>query len=114
MLRTTWLWNELTFVGSQGRGGIWFGGHVAVPAYLAAKRRKTPLLIHEKDVPVGVANRLGLRLTPHVGLGFPLREPAEQLNSAQLAHRHFWRRLDIGGRTIQAPGPPFGLQIAAY
>src|SRR6516165_7987133 len=44
---------------------------------------------------------------------FPLREPAEQLNSAQLAHRHFWRRLDIGGRTIQAPGPPFGLQIAA-
>src|SRR6516165_4520801 len=44
---------------------------------------------------------------------FPLREPAEQLNSAQLAHRRFWRRLDIGGRTIQAPGPPFGLQIAA-
>jgi crotonobetainyl-CoA:carnitine CoA-transferase CaiB-like acyl-CoA transferase len=44
---------------------------------------------------------------------FPLREPAEQLNSAQLAHRHFWRRLYIGGRTIQAPGPPFGLQIAA-
>jgi crotonobetainyl-CoA:carnitine CoA-transferase CaiB-like acyl-CoA transferase len=43
---------------------------------------------------------------------FPLREPAEQLNSAQLAHRNFWRRLDIGGRTIQAPGPPFGLRIA--
>jgi crotonobetainyl-CoA:carnitine CoA-transferase CaiB-like acyl-CoA transferase len=44
---------------------------------------------------------------------FPLREPAEQLNSAQLAHRGFWRRSDIGGRTIQAPGPPFGLHIAA-
>ena len=42
---------------------------------------------------------------------FPLREPAEQLNSAQLAHRGFWRQSDIGGRTIQAPGPPFGLQI---
>jgi crotonobetainyl-CoA:carnitine CoA-transferase CaiB-like acyl-CoA transferase len=42
---------------------------------------------------------------------FPLREPAEQLNSAQLAYRNFWRRLDIGGRTIQAPGPPFGLRI---
>jgi UDP-N-acetylglucosamine--N-acetylmuramyl-(pentapeptide) pyrophosphoryl-undecaprenol N-acetylglucosamine transferase len=50
---------------------VGFGGYVAVPAYLAAWRRKTPLLIHEKDVPVGVANRLGLRLTPHVGLGFP-------------------------------------------
>ncbi|HEY2138052.1 MAG TPA: CoA transferase, partial [Xanthobacteraceae bacterium] len=42
---------------------------------------------------------------------FPLREPAEQLNSAQLAYRNFWRRLDIGGRTIQAPGPPFRLRI---
>jgi crotonobetainyl-CoA:carnitine CoA-transferase CaiB-like acyl-CoA transferase len=42
---------------------------------------------------------------------FPLREPAEQLNSPQLAHRDFWRRLDVDGRTIQAPGPPFGLQI---
>jgi crotonobetainyl-CoA:carnitine CoA-transferase CaiB-like acyl-CoA transferase len=44
---------------------------------------------------------------------FPLREPAEQLNSPQLAHRNFWRRLDVDGRTIQAPGPPFGVQITA-
>jgi crotonobetainyl-CoA:carnitine CoA-transferase CaiB-like acyl-CoA transferase len=44
---------------------------------------------------------------------FPLREPAEQLNSAQLAHRNFWRPFDIGGQTIQAPGPPFGLRITA-
>ena len=44
---------------------------------------------------------------------FPLREPAEQLNSAQLAHRNFWRPFSIRGRTIQAPGPPFGLRITA-
>jgi crotonobetainyl-CoA:carnitine CoA-transferase CaiB-like acyl-CoA transferase len=44
---------------------------------------------------------------------FPLREPAEQLNSPQLARRNFWRRLDVDGRTIQVPGPPFGLHIAA-
>src|SRR6516165_4157188 len=42
---------------------------------------------------------------------FPLREPAEQLDSGQLTYRNFWRSLDIAGRTIQAPGPPFGLQI---
>jgi crotonobetainyl-CoA:carnitine CoA-transferase CaiB-like acyl-CoA transferase len=42
---------------------------------------------------------------------FPLREPAEQLKSAQLAHRNFWCQLDIGGRTIRAPGPRFGLRI---
>src|SRR6516225_4615791 len=44
---------------------------------------------------------------------FPLREPAEQLNSPQLAHRDFWRPVDIGGQTIRAPGPPFGLHLAA-
>jgi crotonobetainyl-CoA:carnitine CoA-transferase CaiB-like acyl-CoA transferase len=44
---------------------------------------------------------------------FPLREPAEQLNSAQLAHRNFWRPCGIRGRTIQVPGPPFGLRITA-
>src|SRR5262249_32570167 len=48
--------------------------------------------------------------TAHVP-SFPLREPAEQLNSPQLAHRNFWRRLKVDGRAIQAPGPPFGLQI---
>jgi crotonobetainyl-CoA:carnitine CoA-transferase CaiB-like acyl-CoA transferase len=42
---------------------------------------------------------------------FPLREPAEQLASPQLAHRNFWRSLDLGGRRIKAPGPPFGLGI---
>ena len=43
---------------------------------------------------------------------FPLREPAEQLASAQLAHRDFYRSLDIAGQVIKAPGPPFGLQIS--
>jgi crotonobetainyl-CoA:carnitine CoA-transferase CaiB-like acyl-CoA transferase len=42
---------------------------------------------------------------------FPLREPVEQLNSPQLAHRGFWRPWDIGGRKIRTPGPPFGLRI---
>jgi crotonobetainyl-CoA:carnitine CoA-transferase CaiB-like acyl-CoA transferase len=42
---------------------------------------------------------------------FPLREPAEQLESPQLEHRKFWRRIELGGRTVKAPGPPFGLQV---
>jgi crotonobetainyl-CoA:carnitine CoA-transferase CaiB-like acyl-CoA transferase len=42
---------------------------------------------------------------------FPLREPAEQLNSPQLEHRKFWRRIELTGRTVKAPGPPFGLQV---
>jgi crotonobetainyl-CoA:carnitine CoA-transferase CaiB-like acyl-CoA transferase len=43
---------------------------------------------------------------------FPLREPAEQLQSPQLAQRGFWRPLALGGRRIKAPGSPFGLHIA--
>jgi crotonobetainyl-CoA:carnitine CoA-transferase CaiB-like acyl-CoA transferase len=43
---------------------------------------------------------------------FPLREPVEQLVSLQLEHREFWRPVSIGGQTVRAPGPPFGLRIA--
>ncbi len=42
---------------------------------------------------------------------FPLREPAEQLGSPQLAHRDFYRPVEIAGRTIKMPGSPFGLSI---
>lgn len=44
---------------------------------------------------------------------FPLREPAEQLASPQLAHRGFWREAVIAGRRVKAPGPPFGLRLSA-
>jgi crotonobetainyl-CoA:carnitine CoA-transferase CaiB-like acyl-CoA transferase len=43
---------------------------------------------------------------------FPLREPAELLVSPQLAHRRFYRALEIGARNVTAPGPPFGLTLA--
>ncbi len=39
---------------------------------------------------------------------FPLCEPAEHLASAQLAHRQFFRPLQVGGKTVTAPGSPFG------
>ena len=42
---------------------------------------------------------------------FPLREPAEQLESPQLEHRKFWRRIEVGGRAVNAPGSPFGLRV---
>ena len=43
---------------------------------------------------------------------FPLREPAEQLTSPQLAHRRFFRNVVVDGRAVIAPGPPFGLSVA--
>jgi UDP-N-acetylglucosamine--N-acetylmuramyl-(pentapeptide) pyrophosphoryl-undecaprenol N-acetylglucosamine transferase len=58
---------------------VGFGGYVAVPAYLAAWRRRTPIVIHEVNVPPGVANRLGMRFTQHVAVGFPYQPTVSPL-----------------------------------
>jgi UDP-N-acetylglucosamine--N-acetylmuramyl-(pentapeptide) pyrophosphoryl-undecaprenol N-acetylglucosamine transferase len=50
---------------------VGFGGYVAVPAYLAAWRRHTPIVIHEVNVPPGVANKMGMRFTKNIAVGFP-------------------------------------------
>ncbi|HEV7896748.1 MAG TPA: undecaprenyldiphospho-muramoylpentapeptide beta-N-acetylglucosaminyltransferase [Planosporangium sp.] len=50
---------------------VGFGGYVSVPAYLAAWRRRTPTVIHEVNVPPGVANRMGMRFTRNLAVGFP-------------------------------------------
>ncbi len=52
------------------------GGYAAAPVYLAARRRRLPLAIHEANSIPGWANRLGARWTRHVGIAFrgtPLR-----------------------------------------
>lgn len=48
-----------------------FGGYVSTPAYLAAKRLRVPIVIHEQNALPGFANRLAARLTPHVATSFP-------------------------------------------
>ncbi|MET9711353.1 undecaprenyldiphospho-muramoylpentapeptide beta-N-acetylglucosaminyltransferase [Nocardiopsis alba] len=50
---------------------VGFGGYVATPGYLAARRRKLPIVVHEANPLPGLANRLGARLTPHVFTGHP-------------------------------------------
>lgn len=49
---------------------VGFGGYVAAPAYLAAKSRGIPFVVHEQNAKPGFANRLGARLTPFVGVSF--------------------------------------------
>lgn len=50
---------------------VGFGGYVATPVYLAAKRRGLPIVVHEANPRPGLANRLGARLTDHVYTGHP-------------------------------------------
>ena len=50
---------------------VGFGGYVAAPAYLAARRAKVPIVVHEQNSRPGFANRLGARLTRFVAVSFP-------------------------------------------
>jgi UDP-N-acetylglucosamine--N-acetylmuramyl-(pentapeptide) pyrophosphoryl-undecaprenol N-acetylglucosamine transferase len=76
---------------------VGFGGYVAVPAYLAAKRRGIPIVVHEANARPGLANRGAARLTTHVFtgsrqghlphatvIGIPLRREISQLDRTAL------------------------------
>jgi UDP-N-acetylglucosamine--N-acetylmuramyl-(pentapeptide) pyrophosphoryl-undecaprenol N-acetylglucosamine transferase len=49
---------------------VGFGGYVSTPAYLAARKRKIPIVVHEQNARPGLANRLGARMTPYVATTF--------------------------------------------
>ena len=50
---------------------VGFGGYVSVPAYLAARKRHVPIVVHEGNTLPGIANRLGARMTTRVATSFP-------------------------------------------
>lgn len=71
---------------------VGFGGYVSTPAYLAARRRGIPVVIHEQNARAGLANRLGARWAAEVAVtfagtglpgeqvvGLPLRAPIARL-----------------------------------
>lgn len=47
---------------------VGFGGYVALPAYLAARRLHVPIVVHEANARPGLANRVGARLTRYVAV----------------------------------------------
>jgi UDP-N-acetylglucosamine--N-acetylmuramyl-(pentapeptide) pyrophosphoryl-undecaprenol N-acetylglucosamine transferase len=50
---------------------VGFGGYVALPAYLAARRRRIPVVVHEANPLPGVANRIGARFAAAVAVATP-------------------------------------------
>jgi UDP-N-acetylglucosamine--N-acetylmuramyl-(pentapeptide) pyrophosphoryl-undecaprenol N-acetylglucosamine transferase len=90
---------------------IGFGGYVATPAYLAAKRHNVPIVVHEANPSAGIANRLGAHLTTYVFtgqpdtklrnsryLGLPIRRQIADLDRFALgdkARAHFGLRPDL-------------------
>jgi UDP-N-acetylglucosamine--N-acetylmuramyl-(pentapeptide) pyrophosphoryl-undecaprenol N-acetylglucosamine transferase len=50
---------------------VGFGGYVSMPAYVAARRRKLPLVVHEQNALPGIANKVGARIADRVAVSFP-------------------------------------------
>ncbi|HEX2318886.1 MAG TPA: undecaprenyldiphospho-muramoylpentapeptide beta-N-acetylglucosaminyltransferase [Streptosporangiaceae bacterium] len=90
---------------------VGFGGYVATPGYLAARRRHVPIVVHEANPRPGLANRIGARLTKHVYIGqagtklphatyigIPIRREIAGLDRLALsdkARAHFGLRPDL-------------------
>ncbi len=102
---------------------VGFGGYVAVPAYVAARRAGIPLVIHEANARAGIANRVGARLTRFTAeavpgslngalyVGMPLRPAIVGLDRAatrSAARAHFG--LDPDRRTLLVFGGSLGAQ----
>src|ERR1022692_2999753 len=90
---------------------VGFGGYVATPGYLAARRRGVPIVVHEANPKPGLANRIGSRLTrnvfigqagtrlPHATyIGIPIRREIaglDRLALSEKARAHFGLRPDL-------------------
>ncbi|HZB29338.1 MAG TPA: undecaprenyldiphospho-muramoylpentapeptide beta-N-acetylglucosaminyltransferase [Streptosporangiaceae bacterium] len=90
---------------------VGFGGYVATPGYLAARKNRVPIVVHEANPRPGLANRLGARFTDHVAVahpdtplpharyvGIPLRREIAHLDRLSIgdkARGHFGLRSDL-------------------
>src|ERR1700759_236114 len=90
---------------------VGFGGYVATPGYLAARRRHVPIVVHEAKPRPGLAHKLGARLTEHVFTGHPATQLAhatylgipirrqiadlDRLGQGDKARAHFGLRPDL-------------------
>jgi UDP-N-acetylglucosamine--N-acetylmuramyl-(pentapeptide) pyrophosphoryl-undecaprenol N-acetylglucosamine transferase len=86
---------------------VGFGGYVCTPAYLAARRLKVPIVIHEGNALPGLANRLGARFAAAVATSFP----ATKLRGGQFVGLPIRRAISTLDRTaLRAEGRAhFGL-----
>jgi UDP-N-acetylglucosamine--N-acetylmuramyl-(pentapeptide) pyrophosphoryl-undecaprenol N-acetylglucosamine transferase len=103
---------------------VGFGGYASAPAYVAARREKVPVVIHEANALPGLANRLGARSAAAVGVAFdgtplrdakvvgmPLRREIVDLDAAGLrAEGAAHYGLDATVPTVLVFGGSFGAQ----
>lgn len=103
---------------------VGFGGYASAPAYVAARRARVPVIVHEANAKPGLANVLGARAAAGVGVAFagtrlrgarvvgmPLRREIVELDTAERrpeAAAHFG--LDAARPTLLVFGGSLGAQ----
>jgi UDP-N-acetylglucosamine--N-acetylmuramyl-(pentapeptide) pyrophosphoryl-undecaprenol N-acetylglucosamine transferase len=88
---------------------VGYGGYVAMPAYLAARWARLPLVVHEQNALPGIANRVGARFcTRLVATSFP-DTPLPHAHFVGLPIRRVISTLDRPGRRAEAR-KAFGLR----
>jgi UDP-N-acetylglucosamine--N-acetylmuramyl-(pentapeptide) pyrophosphoryl-undecaprenol N-acetylglucosamine transferase len=86
---------------------VGYGGYVSMPAYLAARRRSVPLVVHEQNALPGLANRVGARVAARVAVSFP-DTPLPRAEFVGLPIRRMISTLDRPARRAEARAA-FGL-----
>ncbi|MCD6638812.1 MAG: undecaprenyldiphospho-muramoylpentapeptide beta-N-acetylglucosaminyltransferase [Nocardioides sp.] len=80
---------------------VGYGGYVSMPAYLAARRRGVPLVVHEQNALPGLANKVGARIAQRVAVSFP-GTPLPRAEFVGLPIRTLVSRLDRGATRARA------------
>ncbi|QIK76824.1 undecaprenyldiphospho-muramoylpentapeptide beta-N-acetylglucosaminyltransferase [Nocardioides piscis] len=80
---------------------VGYGGYVSMPAYLAARRRGLPLVIHEQNALPGLANKVGARVADRVAVSFP-GTPLPRAELVGLPIRRMISTLDRAGLRAEA------------
>ncbi|HEU5242433.1 MAG TPA: undecaprenyldiphospho-muramoylpentapeptide beta-N-acetylglucosaminyltransferase [Ornithinibacter sp.] len=80
---------------------VGYGGYVSMPVYLAARRRKLPLVIHEQNSLPGLANKAGARIAARVAVSFP-GTPLPRAEYVGLPIRRMISQLDRGALRAEA------------
>jgi UDP-N-acetylglucosamine--N-acetylmuramyl-(pentapeptide) pyrophosphoryl-undecaprenol N-acetylglucosamine transferase len=104
---------------------VGFGGYVSTPAYIAAWRKKIPIVVHEGNAMPGIANKFAARAcTKHVAVSFPgtdlphasyvglpiRRVVAELDRAARRAEGREFFGLDADAPTLLVTGGSLGAQ----
>lgn len=77
---------------------VGFGGYVAAPAYIAALISGKPIVIHDQNAKIGLANKLGARFAKAVCVAYPIS--TKELKGAKVVGNPL--RFDVVQSAIKA------------